>query len=703
MAYTGHKRSDGVIQPLLDHLTGVAELASAFSRTFSADDHARRTGLLHDIGKYAPDVQRRMNDPEHERKVNHTSAGAQEAFRLRDVAGMFAIAAHHGGLMDRVDLLGGKLRYTPQDYSAFRQEIAPDPNASAPAWAQADPQSMCFYTRMLFSCLVDADYLDTESFMRGKPVRTSLGEPLPVLLERLLRRVEGWYPPRTPLNARRCAILDSCAGAAGGEQGLYTLTVPTGGGKTIASLLFALKHAVHHGLSRVIYVIPYTSIIEQNAAVFADILGHDNVLEHHSSLREEEPGEDEELNAANARKRLACENWDAPVVVTTAVQFFESLFAAGSGKCRKLHSIASSVIIFDEAQMLPLNFLRPCVYAIAELVKHYRATAVLCTATQPALNQLLEEYLPGQPVREIVPDRDALYHVLRRTVYRHEGEMSQDALVSGLMGSPQSLCIVNSRKLARELYDVLPDEGRYHLSTWMTPADRRRVIADIRSRLAASLPCHVISTSLIEAGVDLDFPTVWREEAGLDAIVQAGGRCNREGRRRPEDSVVHVFRLTGHHAVGFRQQIDAFRQATEDGSPMDAPETIQRYFDALLASKGAAIDKEDIMQACEEFRFRTVAGRFRLIDSQDTVTVYIPTEHNADDLYALCAGCYSRQTLRRLQQDSVTVYQADALKLYSAGCLKNAGDGFWILTDPARYDHERGLLLHSEDGLGFLV
>ena len=703
MAYTGHKRSDGVIQPLLDHLTGVAELASAFSRTFSAEDHARRTGLLHDIGKYAPDVQRRMNDPEHERKVNHTSAGAQEAFRLRDVAGMFAIAAHHGGLMDRVDLLGGKLRYTPQDYSAFRQEIAPDPNASAPAWAQADPQSMCFYTRMLFSCLVDADYLDTEAFMNGQPVRPSAGDPLPVLLERLQRHVKGWYPPKTSVNARRCAILDSCADAAEREQGLYTLTVPTGGGKTIASLLFALKHAVHHGLSRVIYVIPYTSIIEQNAAVFADILGHDNVLEHHSSLREEEPGEDEELNAANARKRLACENWDAPVVVTTAVQFFESLFAAGSGKCRKLHSIASSVIIFDEAQMLPLNFLRPCVYAIAELVKHYRATAVLCTATQPALNQLLEEYLPGQPVREIVPDRDALYHVLRRTVYRHEGELSQDALVSGLMGSPQSLCIVNSRKLARELYDVLPDEGRYHLSTWMTPADRRRVIADIRSRLAASLPCHVISTSLIEAGVDLDFPTVWREEAGLDAIVQAGGRCNREGRRRPEDSVVHVFRLTGHHAVGFRQQIDAFRQATEDGSPMDAPETIQRYFDALLASKGAAIDKEDIMQACEEFRFRTVAGRFRLIDSQDTVTVYIPTEHNADDLYALCAGCYSRQTLRRLQQDSVTVYQADAMKLYSAGCLKNAGDGFWILTDPARYDHERGLLLHSEEGLGFLV
>ena len=703
MSYTGHRTPAGVIQPLRDHLTGVAELAARSGAAFSAEAHAHRTGLLHDIGKYAPDVQRRMNDPEHVRKVNHTSAGAQEACRLRDVAGMFAIAAHHGGLMDRAELLGGKLRYTPQDYSAFRQEIIPDPKASAPAWAEADPHSLCFYTRMLYSCLVDADYLDTEAFMNGQPVRPSCGEPLPVLLERLLRRVEGWYPPRTPLNARRCAILDSCASAAEGEQGLYTLTVPTGGGKTVASLLFALKHAVKHRCSRVIYVIPYTSIIEQNAAVFADILGPENVLEHHSSIREEEPGEDEELNAANARRRLACENWDAPVVVTTAVQFFESLYAAGSGKCRKLHSIASSVIIFDEAQMLPLDFLRPCVYAIAELVRHYRATAVLCTATQPALNQLLEEYLPGQPVREIVPDRDTLCRDLHRTVYRHEGELSQDELLSGLLREPQSLCIVNSRKLARQLYDALSDEGRFHLSTWMTPRDRRGVIADIRSRLGKGLPCHVISTSLIEAGVDLDFPTVWREEAGLDAIVQAGGRCNREGRRKPEDSVVHVFRLSGHNAVGFRQQIDAFRQATEDGSPMDAPETIHHYFEALLKSKGEAIDKQQIMKGCEGFQFRTVAGRFRLIDNQDTVTVYIPTEHNADELCTLRGGWYNRQTLRRLQQDSVTVYQADAMKLYSAGSLEAAGDGFWILTDPARYDHERGLLLHSEEGLGFLV
>lgn len=591
MAYTGHKRSDGVIQPLLDHLTGVAALAATFSRTFAAEDHARRTGLLHDIGKYAPDVQRRMNDPEHKRKVNHTSAGAQEAFRLRDVAGMFAIAAHHGGLMDRVDLLGGKLRYTPQDYSAFQKEIVLDSNASAPAWAETDSQTLCFYVRMLYSCLVDADYLDTEAFMNGQPVRPSAGDPLPVLLERLQRHVKGWYPPRTSVNVRRCAILDSCADAAEREQGLYTLTVPTGGGKTVSSLMFALKHAVKHHCNRVIYVVPYTSIIEQNAAVFADILGNENVLEHHSGVKEEEPGEDEELNASNARKRLASENWDAPVIVTTAVQFFESLFAAGTGKCRKLHNIAGSVIIFDETQMLPLDFLRPCVYAMAELVKHYRTTAVLCTATQPALNQLLTEYLPGQPVQEIIPDSNALYRALRRTVYRHEGTLSQDSLLAGLLNGQQCLCIVNSRKLARQLYDMLPGESRFHLSTLMTPTDRRRVIAEIRARLTSGVPCRVISTSLIEAGVDLDFPTVWREEAGLDAILQAGGRCNREGNRQPEESIVHVFRLSGHSAVNFRQQIDAFHQATENGRPMDEPETIHDYFEALLKTKGDAIDK----------------------------------------------------------------------------------------------------------------
>lgn len=703
MAYIAHKTEDGRTQSVLNHLEGTARLAASFGRAFGAAEHAYRTGLLHDIGKYAPDVQRRMQDPEHVSKVNHTSAGTQEASRLRDIAGMFAIAAHHGGLMDKEKLLDGKLRYKPQAYSAFQREISPKAGYLAPQWAERDPLTGSFYARMLYSCLVDADFLDTEAFMNQQQTRKTNSEPMSVLLSRLQKYVQGWYPPEKPINVQRCAILDNCAEAGDGEQGLYTLTVPTGGGKTVSSMMFALRHAVKHGCSRVIYVIPYMSIIEQNAAKFAEMLGSENVLEHHSGVEYGDDGEDEELNAANQRKRLATENWDAPVVVTTAVQFFESLFAARTSKCRKLHSIANSVIIFDEAQMIPLDFLRPCVYAIAELVKHYRVTAVLCTATQPALNPLFGEYLPEQPVREIMRDRDTLYRFFRRTTYRMEGTLTREALLSGLLSERQGLCIVNSRKLAQQLYDALPCQSRFHLSTWMTPTDRRKAIANIRSRLADNLPCHVVSTSLIEAGVDLDFPTVWRQEAGLDAILQAGGRCNREGKRPMEDSIVHVFRLQGAGAVNFRQQTDAFQQAIEGERAMDALDTIHSYFEALLKTKGDAIDKREIIKCCEGYQFREVADRFRLIDDQDTVTLYLPTDDNAKELDALRGGWYTKGTLRRLQQDSLTLYQGDASKLYSAGRLERTQDGYWILADPSCYDHQRGLLLLSDAGMAFMV
>lgn len=712
MRYIAHKAEDGRTQSVQEHLEGTAKLAAGFGSAFGAQEHAYRTGLLHDIGKYAPDVQRRMQDPEHVSKVNHTSAGALEACRLRDIAGMFAIAAHHGGLMDREKLLNGKLQHKPQDYSAFRQEITPKAGNLTPEWADRDPLAGSFYARMLYSCLVDADFLDTEAFMNRQPGRATTGEPMPVLLARLQAYVQGWYPPTKPINVQRCAILDDCAEAGTGARGLYTLTVPTGGGKTVSSLMFALRHAVEHGCSRVIYVIPYTSIIEQNAAKFAEILGSENVLEHHSGAayeedeknkKDEKDEKDEELNAVNMRKRLATENWDAPVVVTTAVQFFESLFAARTSKCRKLHSMANSVIIFDEAQMLPLDFLRPCVYAIAELVKHYRVTAVLCTATQPALNHLIAEYLPGMPVREIMRDREALYRYFRRTTYRMEGTLTQEALLSGFLSGSQGLCIVNSRKLAQQLYDALPCRSRFHLSTWMTPADRRRVIADIRSRLAEGLPCHVVSTSLIEAGVDLDFPAVWRQEAGLDAILQAGGRCNREGKRPMEDSVVHVFRLEGDAAVSFRQQVEAFRLATEGGRAMDALDTIHFYFEALLKTKGDAIDKKEIMKRCEGYQYRTAAEAFRLIDDQDTVTLYLPTEQNTEELEALRGGWYTRGTLRKLQQDSITLRCGDASMLFNAGRLEKTQDGYAILSDPSCYDPQRGLLLRSDAGLAFMV
>ena len=344
-----------------------------------------------------------------------------------------------------------------------------------------------FFTRMLYSCLVDADYLDTEAFMEGRP-REREHVPLEELWNKLQRYISGWFPPKGELNRRRCDILEGCIRQGESRApGLFTLTVPTGGGKTVASLAFALAHARKHGLRRVIYVIPYTSIIEQTAAVFRDILGEENVLEHHSNVLYDLEGEADPRTIRLAR---ATENWDMPVVVTTAVQFFESLYACRSSQCRKLHSIAGSVVIFDEAQMLPVPYLRPCVWAISQLIAHYRVSAVLCTATQPALNPLFQAFLPGCAPVELCPDGSLTDGVFRRVTFRRAGKLTWDDLVRELNGQTQALCIVNSRKSAQTVFSRLTGEGCFHLSTLMYPAHRQARLKEIRRRLESGLPCR---------------------------------------------------------------------------------------------------------------------------------------------------------------------------------------------------------------------
>ena len=396
---------------------------------------------------------------------------------------------------------------------------------------------------MLFSCLVDADYQDTQNFMEGPPPRGGYSTPA-ALLEKLQQYIQPWWDARTELNRKRCEILQTCLDAGPAcPDGPYTLTVPTGGGKTVASLAFALTHAAARGKDRVIYVIPYTSIIDQTAEVFQKILGPENVVEHHAGVETSVPEGD--ADPALYRKALATENWDAPVIVTTAVQFFESLYGSRPARCRKLHNIANSVVVFDEAQTLPVPHLRPCVAAIGQLVQYYGVTAVLCTATQPALQPLFAELAPGLALRELRPDTAGMESVFRRTTLAMAGELSEEALTAQLNAAPQALCVVNRRATAQKLYAALAEEGRYCLTTLLCPADRKRLLREIRARLQAGLPCRVVSTSLIEAGVDVDFPAVWREEAGLDSILQAAGRCNREGRRAADSSPVTVFRLQG--------------------------------------------------------------------------------------------------------------------------------------------------------------
>ena len=471
--YIGHKSTDGRIQPLKEHLTGVSEKAILFAEPFSGEKHAARTALLHDAGKYSAAGQCRMRDPEHTAKVDHATAGAKIAWeKCKDAYGASAIIGHHGGMPDlgnksSVDGDGtvmGRCKkeltgiYDPSD---FWIENTINEQNLFPLWLKKDRNTFLdsFYTRMLFSCLVDADYLDTEEFMQENCCIRGKHDTLNALVPKLNQHIIPWLEhPQNELNAKRSEILQVCIEAAKQEPGLFTLTVPTGGGKTISSLAFALAHAVQHKMERIIYVIPYTSIIEQNAEVFREILGDQNVIEHHSEVEADEAN-DLEQNDRVRRKILATENWDAPLIVTTAVQFFESLFSNKPSKCRKLHNIANSTIVFDEAQILPLTFLKPCVWAITELVRHYRVTAVLCTATQPSLNDMVSTYWPGVKIREIIKNLPELQAFFRRVHFYDAGRLTQDQAAGALKENSQVLCIVNTRKNAQQLFKKLPSEG----------------------------------------------------------------------------------------------------------------------------------------------------------------------------------------------------------------------------------------------------
>ena len=708
MEFVTHRREDGTFQPLQEHIENVGERAAQFAAAFGAAEHGRQAGLLHDIGKYSPKGQKRQRDPEHTAKVDHSSAGAQEARRRGDPMAAFAVAGHHGGLPDfgsRGDTDGGTLcsRLNKpltggDDPSAWKQEIVLPSSIPMPSWAVncQEGRVQALYTRMLFSCLVDADFLDTENALQGPQPRGGYA-PLEALWEKLQGRVAPWLKePKTELCAKRNDILRRCLQGGEAEKGLFTLTVPTGGGKTVSSLAFALSHAVCHGMERIIYVIPYTSIIEQNAKVFAEILGPENVLEHHSQTElADEKGDSETLEAR--RRRLACENWDAPVIVTTAVQFFESLYAAKTSRCRKLHNLAGSVVIFDEAQTLPVPFLKPCVSAIGELVRHYGVTAVLCTATQPELGRLFNELAPELSIREIAPEPDELFEFFRRVSFQREGQLSNEELAARLTETEQVLCIVNTRKRAREIFQLLPEEGRFHLSTLMTPQDRKRVLDAVRERLKERKPCRVVSTSLVEAGVDVDFPAVWREVAGLDSILQAAGRCNREGKRPAAESIVHIFHADGNIPRMLKLNVAAAESVLADYEDVNTRPAIHAYFQTLLWAKGdAALDEKRILESESAFMFRNTAEKFHLIDKK-TLTIYIPSKADSGDIQALRDKQFSKGLLRRLSQSAVNLYDTECQKLMENGALEmDAEDGYAILLNPNMYSDECGLEICPE-------
>lgn len=719
LQYYAHVQEEAIggreYQTVARHLIGTAELCRGFAAAFGAEADGQLAGLTHDIGKCTDDFQNRLlNDGP---IVDHATAGAIACAMRGNRYVSACVAGHHGGLPDF-----GNMRTARKDDGTFYGRLLKGRDEqclercgesgvtllplTVSAAQKLDSLQASFWTRMLYSCLVDADFLDTEQFMNGERGRGGYDD-IPTLLLRLQAYIEPWQQPKTELNRLRCEILNACIKAGSKAKGIYTLTVPTGGGKTVASLAFALRHAVEHGMQRVIYVIPYTSIIDQNAQVFRDILGSGNVLEHHSGvqfdLSDGAPAED-------VRKALATENWDMPVVVTTAVQLFESMYAARSSQCRKLHNLANSVIIFDEAQMLPLPHLRPCVAAMASLAEQFHSTVVLCTATQPSLDDLLHTYAPDCPVTELCPQTAALYDRFRRVTFRQAGTLTDEALAEQLSGQRQVLCIVNSRKAAQSIYALLPSEGSYHLSTLMIPAQRQTLLGEIRERLKQGKPCRVVSTSLIEAGVDVDFPAVYRELAGLDSIMQAAGRCNREGKRPVEESMVTIFERTEQlPPLLFQTAIGAAREALGEDRDPAAPETMARYFHSLRSLTGDALDRQGVIKAFTqgiegcEFPFQTVAEKFHLID-RNTYTIYIPYGEGAALLQRLQDGECSKGLYRKLGRYAVSVYDKHFQALYHAGVLLTAREvptldsDSAILTDLTLYSETMGLSLEPEAG-----
>ena len=714
--FLAHISEDGRRQLLLDHLKGTADLASEFASPFGQSEYAHYIGLHHDIGKYSKEFQRRlMGGP----KVDHSTAGAYIAFQNHMSEGAFSIAGHHSGLPDvgsRTDAEGSTLwarmnkakENRIPDFSDWSSEIDDDFQKQN---RKMSKYSAFFRTHMLYSCLVDADYLDTERFMLGdvkRGVKTSLTD-----LERKLNQyIAPWLKPSGELNTKRCAILNQAIQKGKkSSQGLYSLTVPTGGGKTVTSLAFAINHALCNHLDRIIYVIPYTSIIEQTAEVFRKILGNENVLEHHSGV---EYGEDED----SLFYMRSTENWDMPVIVTTAVQFFESIYKNTSSNSRRLHNVANSVIIFDEAQMMPVKYLRPTLMAIESLVKHFQCSVVMCSATQPNFsrfvqveeNKINKENFLALPFTEIMEEDKLpdMYKAFQRVNFKDEGTLSYDDIAQKMSAFEQVLCIAATKDEAKKVYEALGDNEVIYLSTNLCPVHRRKVIEDIRERLKKGKSCKVVSTSVISVGVDIDFPVVFLERVGLDSLIQGAGRCNREGKRKAKDSIVHIFDTDSWLKSKFMELEKSITSLFAKEYPevdWGDPQAIEYYFNNLYTSKNLDIDilesnkKYNIIELTKKCSFSKIDEVYRIIEDNDC-QVFIPfTEEGRDVEVLLRSGKYTRELMRRANQYIVSVRKYDYLKLREKGALDCLDGDFAILNDQRQYDKVTGLTCSVESGL----
>jgi CRISPR-associated endonuclease/helicase Cas3 len=733
--YYGHTKKgvdESEWQLLKDHLISTGNKAFELGQDAGIAELAQAAGYLHDIGKYADAFQARLRGSK--RPVDHATAGAREIVRLfpdspqREIAELlsYCIAGHHSGLPDygsfgdvETDstLLARREKKKLEEYSAYKDEIDGSLLQLHPPRLSVnrDHSGFCisFLTRMIFSTLVDADWLDTESYVQDGAKPRGKHATIEVLAEQFNRFLQTFANPQREIDRKRTETLNDCIQKASSEPGFFTLTVPTGGGKTFASMAFALNHAVKHGLKRIIYVIPFTSIIEQNAEKFREglgALGQENVLEHHSNFDWEKlrQSSDDESNDAFEKLKLAAENWDIPIVVTTNVQFFESLYASKKSRARKLHNIAKSVVIFDEVQMLPREFIQPCLLAVQELVQNYGVSAVFCTATQPSLQRFFPD---STQFTELAANPQELFDFYRRIQVTDLGTQTDSEIIERLNSHQQALCIVNTRRHAKGLFDSLDGDGCFHLSTLMYPAHRKRILAEIRQRLVTGLPCRVVSTQVMEAGIDVDFPVGYRALAGLDSILQAGGRVNRE--MKQSRSELFVFdpqtEFIKRTPIFIKQTASVARSILREfANDPTTIEAISAYFDSLYTLHGERnFDARGILAHFDkgtgrpDFDFKTAAEKFRLIDD-NSVSVIIPCEAAAQELLEeLRYTPYPLPTLRKLQMYTVNIYEGEFEALQSKGVIQTISDLYHVLDSTYLNDYykpQTGLVLPTNRG-----
>ncbi len=698
-----------------EHSLGVAEIAKDFASEFGMGDFAYIMGMLHDKGKEKKEFQEYIRDkngiPGHKNwtydgKAHAYVGGLMAKKQLKQIYPLIGnpIMGHHRGLYDWTDYEEEERKSLPTDV------LCPDNRAftlSFPLWfAPSTLKERDFHhiERMLYSCLVDADFLDTERFMQPEQSelrgnKTTLAD----LLHKLETYLSRFGEPATEVNIIRCEIQQACLAEAKGPSGFYSLTVPTGGGKTLSSLVWALHHAIHNSKKRIIIAIPYTSIIVQTASILRDIFGDENVLEHHSSIAADENKDDEITN----KLKLATENWDYPIIVTTNVQLFESMMANHSSDCRKLHNICNSIIILDEVQTLPTDFLQPIIDSLDTYQRIFGVSVLFTTASQPVLEGEHRGTNPSvvlhglKNIKEIIPAEAKLHERLRRVELDiDDTPQTYDEVVEKLLQHDRVLCIVNTRRDAKEIFDRLPDEGiRIHLSRMMCPVHVAEKIQEMKDALdnPGNRIIRVVSTQLIEAGVDIDFPVVFRQEAGLDSILQAAGRCNREGKLPL--CTTHVFSLSAEHTLpkGFITQCNNARLNMQKNLDWFSPDAMMDYFQQLY-SRIQSFDKKGMkhyLNNIHELMFETASREFRLIDDVTTpVIVYWKDSISLVEQLRTYGPSYT--LMKRLSKYSVNLRKYDLEQMIKSGIVEELIEGVFVTYGINQYNKDVGLLTDNQ-------